>query len=184
MDNELRCPECGRVMESTPFGVFCSYCKKLFEIIMTYKEIGGEKIDSFKGDYFFLSNFYPVNMEYRGQKFLSSEAAFQCQKCANEEDKEIFSRLEPREAKAMGRKVKMSKSWEADKVWVMSEIVYEKFTQVPALGEKLLSTGNIELVEGNTWGDHFWGACFGQGSNWLGKILMKTREKIRKEKNE
>ena len=52
-------------------------------------------------------------------------------------------------------------------------------TQNPELGNKLLETGNQELVEGNTWGDIFWGVCNGKGQNWLGKILMMVRDEIR-----
>lgn len=44
----------------------------------------------------------------------------------------------------------------------------------------LLKTGDEELVEGNTWGDTFWGVCKGKGRNELGKILMKVREEFRK----
>ena len=39
------------------------------------------KIDSFKDEYFFLSNFYEAPVEYDGLKYGSSEAAFQAQKC-------------------------------------------------------------------------------------------------------
>lgn len=39
------------------------------------------KIDSFKGKYFFLSNFYMADVEYNGIKYLNNEAAFQAQKC-------------------------------------------------------------------------------------------------------
>jgi len=35
------------------------------------------------------------------------------------------------------------------------------------------------LIEGNTWGDTYWGVCRGRGSNNLGKLLMKIREVLR-----
>ena len=41
-------------------------------------------------------------------------------------------------------------------------------------------TDDVELIEGNEWSDTFWGVCRGQGENWLGKILMKTRDNLRK----
>ena len=34
---------------------------------------------------------------------------------------------------------------------------------------------NEELVEGNYWGDTFWGICNGEGTNWLGILLMAER---------
>jgi hypothetical protein len=35
------------------------------------------------------------------------------------------------------------------------------------------------LIEGNTWGDTFWGVCNGVGENNLGKTLMNVREILR-----
>lgn len=42
----------------------------------------------------------------------------------------------------------------------------------------LINTGDAELIEGNSWGDTFWGECNGIGENNLGKILMKIRKEI------
>lgn len=135
-------------------------------------------IDSFSGENRFLSNFYPCNMTYNGQKFDSAEAAFQCQKCALEEDKKIFTRLEPREAKTHGKFVKLRKDWEEVKVQIMEEVVRAKFTQVKSLGEALVNTGDAILIEGNRWRDTFWGVYEGVGQNMLGKILMKIRNEL------
>ena len=44
-------------------------------------------IDSFKGEYHFLSNFYQCDFEFEGLNYHTAEAAFQAQKCSNEEDK-------------------------------------------------------------------------------------------------
>ena len=43
----------------------------------------------------------------------------------------------------------------------------------------LLSTNELEIEEGNVWGDTYWGVCRGIGANRLGKILMKVRQEIR-----
>ncbi len=56
-----------------------------------------------------------------------------------------------------------------------------KFTRHFDLREKLLATGDRKLVEGNTWGDTFWGVCRGNGKNHLGKILMKIRAELQAE---
>ena len=61
----------------------------------------------------------------------------------------------------------------------MLNLVRAKFKQNPGLAEKLLNTGERELVEGNQWGDTFWGVCSGKGENVLGKILMQVRLEIR-----
>jgi predicted NAD-dependent protein-ADP-ribosyltransferase YbiA (DUF1768 family) len=47
------------------------------------------------------------------------------------------------------------------------------------LRERLNSTKGCELIEGNTWGDKFWGQCpLGNGRNELGKLLMSIRDDI------
>jgi len=35
--------------------------------------------------------------------------------------------------------------------------------------------GNRDLVEGNDWGDTYWGQCKGRGQNHLGKLIMRIR---------
>ena len=46
---------------------------------------------------------------------------------------------------------------------VMEACVRSKFTTDAALGAKLVATAGRELVEGNTWGDTYWGVCDGEG---------------------
>lgn len=46
-----------------------------------------EKITSFREEYRFLSNFHQCPFEYKGLIYPNAEAAFQTQKCSNEEDK-------------------------------------------------------------------------------------------------
>jgi predicted NAD-dependent protein-ADP-ribosyltransferase YbiA (DUF1768 family) len=59
----------------------------------------------------------------------------------------------------------------------MRRILVIKF-QNPELKAKLIATGDAQLVEGNTWGDLFWGVdtTMGVGSNQLGKLLMGIRD--------
>jgi predicted NAD-dependent protein-ADP-ribosyltransferase YbiA (DUF1768 family) len=57
----------------------------------------------------------------------------------------------------------------------MLNLLRQKF-QNPELREKLLCTGKLELIEGNYWGDTYWGVCRGVGENRLGKLLMLVRE--------
>ena len=137
------------------------------------------KIDSFKGEYFFLSNFYPTKIKYNGIQYLNNEAAFQAQKCTTMEDRIKFSYLNPSDAKKLGRRIILRNDWESVKISIMREIVFEKFKQNPHLTEKLLNTGNIYLEEGNNWGDRIWGTVNGVGRNELGKILMEVRKEIK-----
>ena len=134
-------------------------------------------INSFRDEYFFLSNFYPVEIKLDGIVYPNAEAAFQAQKTLDVEERRKFSMLKnPVQAKRLGRKVKLRDDWEEVKLDIMTEVVAQKFLQHPHLIEMLLQTGDEELIEGNKWGDRFWGVCKGKGENHLGKILMKIRD--------
>ena len=134
-------------------------------------------ISSFRDEYFFLSNFYPVEIKLDGIVYPNAETAFQAQKTLDVEERRKFSMLKnPVQAKRLGRKVKLRDDWKEVKLDIMTEIVSQKFLQHPHLIEMLLQTGDEELVEGNKWGDRFWGVCKGKGENHLGKILMKIRD--------
>jgi predicted NAD-dependent protein-ADP-ribosyltransferase YbiA (DUF1768 family) len=60
----------------------------------------------------------------------------------------------------------------------MATLIAEKFGRHPDLASKLVSTGSVELIEGNWCGDTYWGICRGKGQNNLGKILMVTRQQL------
>lgn len=130
-------------------------------------------ITEFRDKYAFLSNFYPCVIHYAGYTFQNSEAAFQAAKCPARMAE--FCHLDPSAAKKFGRKVDIRPDWEEVKEKVMLEICWAKFTQNPELRDRLLATGDRELIEGNTWGDRIWGVCGGVGENKLGKILMLVR---------
>lgn len=59
----------------------------------------------------------------------------------------------------------------------MFYLLMKKFNQEP-FHSKLIATGDSQLIEGNTWGDTYWGVCRGKGQNKLGKLLMKVRDII------
>lgn len=139
------------------------------------------KINHFRGEYAFLSNFWEVPVTYRDKTYGSNEAAFQAQKCMTEDEKMEFTQLRPSASKKLGRRVQLRPDWEEVKVTIMEEIVRAKFTQNEDLKQLLLATGDAYLEEGNTWHDTCWGvdAKTGEGLNHLGKILMKVREELR-----
>lgn len=137
-----------------------------------------EKICRFRDDYYFLSNFYPCIVNYDGRKFRSSEAAFQSAKCLSESDKDLFMTKTPVQAKRDVRKMNTRPDWTKVSIQVMYDVVYAKFTQNPALKEKLLATGDAYLEEGNFHKDDFWGTYYGKGKNMLGKILMLIRQEL------
>jgi len=131
-----------------------------------------------------LSNYYPVTIESQGFTYGSLEAAFQAAKCIRESDREKFEHYTAAEAKKAGRRVDCRSNWESNKKEVMLDLLRIKFGRCPELGDKLLATGNAELIEGNTWHDQYWGSCTcpkcreNEGENHLGKLLMLVRAEL------
>ncbi len=141
-----------------------------------------EVIDRFDGEYRFLSNFYPsIIFDSEGTEWLSVEQAYQAAKTLDEKEKlEIWLAKTPGQAKRLGREVTMRKDWELIKLAVMYRLLMQKFRN-PILRAKLMATGNATLIEGNNWGDTYWGQVDGKGFNWLGKLLMAVRMDLRDE---
>lgn len=140
-----------------------------------------EKIEFFAGPYRFLSNFHPSPIFYEGISFPTVEHAYQAAKTEDVLDREIISKTtSPAAAKRMGRNVKMRSDWEVIKIDIMLELVSQKFENLE-LRRSLLATGDDELIEGNTWGDTFWGKVNGVGHNELGNILMYVRARLRRQ---
>ena len=136
-----------------------------------------EPITSFSGKYRFLSNFYLCEVLFEGIKYPSSEHAYMASKTTDTQLKKLISTIsKPSDAKKFGRKIALRKNWDSIKLDYMENILRVKFS-VPILRENLNSTKNRVLIEGNNWGDTFWGESpLGNGENNLGKILMKIRD--------
>lgn len=144
------------------------------------------KITKFRGQNYFLSNFYQAPVKYQGLFFANNEAAFQGAKVIGtkqESQRLSFTSLIARDAKHKGRHVLLRSDWEKVKDQVMYEIVLDKFTRNQDLRDKLLATKDAELIEGNTWHDTYWGYDIAKkrGKNKLGKILMQVRQQLRKD---
>lgn len=138
------------------------------------------KINSFQGDYRFLSNFWPAPVTFEGVFYPTVEHAFQAAKTLNLRIRaEIRDCKTAADAKRLGRRASLRPDWEAVKLSVMESLVRQKFAPNTELAESLLATGNAVLIEGNTWGDCFWGVCRGEGENRLGQILMQVRAELR-----
>ena len=141
-----------------------------------------EMIDEFQGEYRWLSNFHvqakPIVVD--GLVFDSVEAAYQAMKTLDPIARAKFQELTPSESKKFGRKLDLRKDWEEVKLGVMEGLVRQKFTVDNQLAQKLINTFPLMLVEGNWWGDKFWGVDrkHHSGENHLGKILMRIREDL------
>jgi ribA/ribD-fused uncharacterized protein len=139
-------------------------------------------IQSFTGEYHFLSNFYPTPLEWGGLSWWTSEAAYQGAKSLDPTVRLEFSRIiEPARAKRQGKVIDLRPDWPTVKYDTMLEIVRAKFAQNDRIAKMLLATGDEYLEEGNWWGDRYWGVSpvgSGNGKNALGRILMTVRSEL------
>lgn len=127
-------------------------------------------ITSFTDNNSFLSNFYYHN------RLATVEHYYQA---AKTNDPSWAARIlladTPGAAKRLGRRAPLTDEWEEVKVDVMYGLLLVKFTD-ERQSWRLLATGKTTLIEGNTWGDTFWGQCpLGHGQNILGELLMNIR---------
>lgn len=133
-------------------------------------------ISEFKGKYSFLSNFFEHPVVYGSLVYPSNEHAFQAAKVNDLVMKmKIRDAKTPGQAKRLGRQVVMRADWEDVKIRVMMDLCLQKFSD-HTLRLWLKATAPDELIDGNNWGDCFWGVCGGVGQNHLGKILMWVRD--------
>lgn len=140
-----------------------------------------EKVVEFQGEYRWLSNFWPCRVWYDGNEYPSVEHAYQAAKTTDVDVRRFISTLStPGEAKRAGQTIELRGDWGLIKLPIMLNLVRLKFRN-PQLKEKLISTGDMVLEEGNKWGDKFWGIDLksGKGENNLGEILMIVRKEIR-----
>lgn len=135
-------------------------------------------ITSFSGEFEFLSNFYPVDIIHEGLVYPSVEHAYQAMKTfVPSERNRIRLAKTPGKAKRLGAKVVLWDTWDMYKEEIMMHFCYDKFDRAknPDLVKRLLQTESRTIIEGNTWGDTYWGVCKGEGLNKLGEILMDIR---------
>lgn len=151
--------------------------------------------DGFRGEYFFLSNFYEheFSLPRLGQDLVKSgEHAFNALKTQDMETRAaILSAPTPGVAKKLGRRAPLRPGWDTGvRVTAMMIVLQAKFNWAPQtkdLAELLVRTGDVVLVETNTWHDNFWGDCscgrYGcydtPGKNMLGELLMSRRSTLR-----
>lgn len=138
-----------------------------------------DTINQFKGDYDFLNNRFGCRFVWQGLRYGSVEAAFQASKCEDEAERKVFAGCSADKAVMRGKELIPYHGWEETQLDIMESILSAKFGQSPALMGKLAETGNCILTNGNNKHDTFWGVDLyrWEGENYLGKLLMKIREK-------
>lgn len=136
-------------------------------------------INSFTGQYRWLSNFWSSPIQYGKYLFPTMEHYYQAMKTKNPKDRARIAGLaKAGEAKQAGKKLKVRDDWNDIKLDVMEHGLRIKFAPGTDLANKLIATIGLQLIEGNTWGDTFWGVCNGVGENNLGKLLMMIRDEL------
>ncbi|GAA0583031.1 hypothetical protein GCM10010172_80070 [Paractinoplanes ferrugineus] len=142
-------------------------------------------ITQFRSEWAFLSNFHKAPLTWDGQKYPTSEHAFNAGKTTEPDLRAWIAAADsPREAKRRGHQVRLRDGWDdVIRYQVMREVLRVKFAPIPGRVTALLSTGEAELIEGNTWHDLHWGKCTcarhkGQGDNYLGRFLMELRAEL------
>jgi ribA/ribD-fused uncharacterized protein len=139
-----------------------------------------KQITLFRNEFFFLSNLYPCSVTFNGILFKSVEHGYMYHKATSTKSKSAILLIEePLDVKKYSKRMgKIRDDWHDVKYSIMYELVYAKFSQNTELRDALLLTTGITLIEGNWWGDMYWGVCDGVGSNHLGHILMDVRDRL------
>ena len=137
----------------------------------------GMDILEFSGEYRWLSNFWTCKVTLDGVSYASVENAYQAAKTAKH-FRTPFESCNAAQAKKLGRLIGIRPDWDLVKIDVMRSLIEQKFEPGSELALRLVNTGNVLIVEGNSWGDTFWGVCKGRGLNKLGEILMVQRMRL------
>ena len=144
-------------------------------------------IKEFQGDHRWLSNFWPCRCYLYGELFPSTEHAYQASKLnVITQWKEFLQftshAMTPGESKKLIRKLAPPHASREESLDIMRSVLRHKFDKHinPELHCKLKMTCDAELIEGNYWGDKYWGVCLktNVGENMLGKILMDIRSTL------
>lgn len=157
-------------------------------------------IERFRGNFFFLSNMYPLKNHITtslGYKVPTSEHVYMSERFKNPEVHELIAntRGNPEDtrqyrdglaAKNLAHNLIENGEEQLDdfdiaKLGIMYVAVKRKFEANADIANLLVKTENQLLVEGNVWNDRFWGVDppgSSYGLNHLGLILMKVREEL------
>ncbi|KAL8424457.1 hypothetical protein Efla_001059 [Eimeria flavescens] len=135
------------------------------------------RIDSFTGEFKFLSLDYPSLIFFQGRFFPSARHALLAAKHPKAVD-ELASIEDMKELKQLAKTKEEDPDWPRYRLKWMELIQRDKFRRNADIREKLRQTGGRELVWLNT-GDSFFGQTgLNRGQNHLGRILMEIRQNI------
>lgn len=131
------------------------------------------------------SNLYRREIEFEGEKFATSEHAYQAGKARKPEVRKWLMEAPSPALLAMaahGLYVwDINSDWSKIKFDRMKRVLQAKFAQHEDLKQLLLSTGTARLVESATVDNavnRLWGEVNGVGKNKLGELLMEVRAEL------
>lgn len=142
-----------------------------------------ERVYFYEQDFYVLSNFSAFTLDWRGERFNTTEAAYHFEKFPQDARirREILRAPSAHEAFKIAERYKKDRrpDWDSMKVEIMRAILRAKVDQHEYVRRKLLATGDRELVE-NSWRDDFWGwGPNRDGQNMLGRLWMEVRAELR-----
>jgi len=141
------------------------------------------------------SQWFPAPFKIDGVEYLTAEHYMMAEKARLFNDSEILESIlgcqTPKEAKALGRKVRNFEDdvWKSHCSQIVVKANHAKFTQNSAFAQWLVATAPKVLVEASLW-DRIWGIGMTQsnpkaldpaqwkGQNLLGFALMEVRDQL------
>ena len=120
------------------------------------------------------------------------EHAFNSQKNMDSDYQDLFTvgtetylGEDPAVAKKTGKntnlkkmKKKLIENWDTEQIGIMKDIIRIFLESNIEVKEKLVNTGDAQLINSGPGVDSFWGLNKGEGENHHGKILMELRKEI------
>ncbi|HTE22097.1 MAG TPA: NADAR family protein [Candidatus Limnocylindria bacterium] len=147
-------------------------------------DVSGDRICFYPREFYVFDNFASFQVDYMGRRWATSEHAYQASHffdTAPQVAEAIFEARSAHDAYKLARAHvdKVPEDWEDRKAEVMYGICRLKLAQNPYVWQKLLETGDLDIVEDSTK-DAFWGwGPNRDGRNELGKIWMRLRGQVR-----
>ena len=138
------------------------------------------EINTFKGVNQWLSNMTPVqSFIIEGISYNTVENFYQAQKTLALGRRLQMSKMNPYDSKSWGSALTLRSDWSKIKDDVMKQGLEIKFAQT-RFYNLLANTGIYELIEGDHYGDMYWGVCLktNKGQNKLGKFITEIRTRI------
>ncbi len=174
------CTDSDNAMAEGPLVCHCQVIARCWRYLKTQRSAAKVEppVNEFQGEFRWLSNFWPAVVTLDGEQYASVEHAYQAAKwpAGTAERTAVLMTKTAADAKRLGKK---APAMDANhKLAWMNNFLRQKFVPGSALARQLLATGNRQLLEGNAWGDTFWGVCKSVGSNWMGRLLMDVRMEL------